>query len=238
MVGRHCRETSPARFNEAPAIPPGKTPGRARPGNEVQRASMRPRRFRRGKPGPGPDGLRRSASSFNEAPAIPPGKTPCSRAIARAHRGCFNEAPAIPPGKTGQLERIDCAFAPASMRPRRFRRGKPAETAPDGGLRIGFNEAPAIPPGKTHDEGGGCERSLGRFNEAPAIPPGKTGGAGAGEALAKPRFNEAPAIPPGKTRPGDLHPAHQELASMRPRRFRRGKRAPTPRPDRRSRPLQ
>ena len=37
-------------FNEAPAIPPGKTGAAARVRNERRPASMRPRRFRRGKP--------------------------------------------------------------------------------------------------------------------------------------------------------------------------------------------
>ena len=64
------------------------------------------------------------------------------------------------------------------------------------------------------------------FNEAPAIPPGKTAVGLLGPGRPGRRFNEAPAIPPGKTvRRDDADAPPPEPASMRPRRFRRGKRA-------------
>ena len=69
------KEWMDTRFNEAPAIPPGKT------------------RHRRWDESPHDAG-------FNEAPAIPPGKTSRTGDIPPKRRLRFNEAPAIPPGKT------------------------------------------------------------------------------------------------------------------------------------------
>ena len=109
-------------FNEAPACPPGKRVGSALPGRpSADRASMRPRRVRRGNRHPHPRPVRgllasmrprrvrrgnpdapnppeRRAVSFNEAPACPPGKPHGPRLGPPSHPR-FNEAPACPPGK-------------------------------------------------------------------------------------------------------------------------------------------
>ena len=60
------------------------------------------------------------------------------------------------------------------------------------------------------------------FNEAPAILPGKVRGEVRGQP-APPSFNEAPAILPGKGLRLDRAGLPGPLASMRPRRFCRGK---------------
>ena len=85
------------------------------------------------------------------------------------------------------------------MRPRRFRRGKPASPAPTRRRWTCFNEAPAIPPGKTCPRCGVVHSPRIRFNEAPAIPPGKTRTCTPTRPRRRASFNEAPAIPPGKT---------------------------------------
>ena len=194
-----CGSRMKHRFNEAPAIPP-KTRGPAGRRLRLFGASMRPRRFRRGKPDRRSGTAAPSPTCFNEAPAIPPGKTSAWPTTWPRGSAGFNEAPAIPPGKTGrQIIRRRQIRSHASMRPRRFRRGKrcraprsrrrprlasmrprrfrrgkrrlrPAGAAPP----PGFNEAPAIPPGKTGDGGDAAGGDRSRFNEAPAIPPGKT----------------------------------------------------------------
>ena len=90
----------------------------------------------------------RGAVSFNEAPAILPGKAASTARSDAPTPERFNEAPAILPGKAlMSLQRGRRGIA-ASMRPRRFCRGKRS-----GQLRLGlkfgsFNEAPAILPGK------------------------------------------------------------------------------------------
>ena len=60
-----------------------------------------------------------------------------------------------------------------------------------------------------------------RFNEAPAISPGNSAGSSASP-RSRSRFNEAPAISPGNSVRRDPHRGVVGVASMRPRRFRRG----------------
>ena len=87
------------RFNEAPAIPPGRGP------LPTLRSTPVPR-------------------CFNEAPAIPPGRA-CRRDPRRSPATSFNEAPAIPPGRDPRPDGSTLPRRTASMRPRRFRRGEP-----------------------------------------------------------------------------------------------------------------
>ena len=110
----------------------------------------------------------------------------------------FNEAPAISPGNN------DATLSPsrsmtASMRPRRFRRGiaSPASSRPGRAPR--FNEAPAISPGNRRRP----DRVAPRYG----------------------RFNEAPAISAGESARAPVRQHDEEIASMRPRRFRRGMRS-------------
>ena len=94
-----------ARFNEAPAIPPGRDRYRLAEPLGDKPASMRPRRFRRGETGSARTEPRAPAC-FNEAPAIPPGRAAGLRSRpSRCGRG-FNEAPAIPPGRGVHREAI------------------------------------------------------------------------------------------------------------------------------------
>ena len=176
---------------------------------EFRPASMRPRRIRRGMD-PGriggellPNGDR---LGFNEAPANSPGN-------ARRCRAGFNEAPAI-----RRKERP----VPASMRPRRIRRGMrfattPSRAHPDT-TSTGFNEAPANSPGNARTRrpvpidgvasmrprrirrGMACRRSHG---DAPVTP----------RASMRPR----------RIRRGMLE--REWRPSMRPRRIRRGMRS-------------
>ena len=60
----------------------------------------------------------------------------------------FNEAPAILPGKGASAGVVYPPESTASMRPRRFCRGKRMAGMRPGNARGGFNEAPAILPGK------------------------------------------------------------------------------------------
>ena len=84
----------------------------------------------------------------------------------------FNEAPAILPGKA-VLEQLGTGVPRiASMRPRRFCRGKSETTRPAARGTGRFNEAPAILPGKGARPGS-RRRRRSCFNEAPAILPGK-----------------------------------------------------------------
>ena len=122
------------------------------------------------------------------------------RAIRDAVRS-FNEAPAIPPGKPIKAYLDIQGGERASMRPRRFRRGN------------------------RHAVQRAIRDAVRSFNEAPAIPPGKPGTRSRRAASPRPSFNEAPAIPPGKPAfSRSVYGGAGDMASMRPRRFRRGNR--------------
>ena len=131
---RFCRGKQIARFwailggdsfNEAPAILPGKAASACQPDSARERdASMRPRRFCRGKPSSAAT-TARPTHCFNEAPAILPGKASDANIVHGSGIESFNEAPAILPGKAAVARGGRDRFHSASMRPRRFCRGKP-----------------------------------------------------------------------------------------------------------------
>ena len=206
---------------------------------------MRPRRVRRGNRAERGHPVPRHRG-FNEAPACPPGKWDSFVRWVCCVTSRFNEAPACPPGKSAFGLRLHGAARGASMRPRRVRRGNPcAPFIPCRGTER-FNEAPACPPGKSdttdlplpllvsasmrprrvrrgNDAGGrGRARRAERFNEAPACPPGKSPRTPPPSPRSTRCFNEAPACPPGKSAPPHGRRDPGLVASMRPRRVRRG----------------
>ena len=183
-------------FNEAPAILPGKEALGFFPGNHPETASMRPRRFCRGKR-TRTECSRRARAGFNEAPAILPGKG--NQNVSTHGRDVrFNEAPAILPGKGRRFPVRISTIRGASMRPRRFCRGK----LRGGCYRLFHRHVASMRPrrfcrGKPlHDllyilacglasmrprrfcrgkmyRVRLCDEALASFNEAPAILPGK-----------------------------------------------------------------
>ncbi len=136
------------RFNEAPALLPGKSFVHARDADGIKAASMRPRHYCRGRVARGfGDAAAGGAASmrprhycrgrgeraarwrcrrplcFNEAPALLPGK----RGLRRGGAGfaqSFNEAPALLPGKRLRARVLDQVSRDASMRPRHYCRGR------------------------------------------------------------------------------------------------------------------
>ena len=123
VVLQHPRDPARERFNEAPAIPPGRGDGGELGTSGNPRASMRPRRFRRGEP----EGWKHGSHQAHPASMRPRrfrrGEGRASSRVADPW-WCFNEAPAIPPGRAITGQGIDFGYQTASMRPRRFRRGE------------------------------------------------------------------------------------------------------------------
>ena len=90
-------------------------------------ASMRPRRFRRGKRGIQSHGYS-LANRFNEAPAIPPGKTALDLYGSFRRWQASMRPRRFRRGKLLLQRAHESIRLRASMRPRRFRRGKRARS--------------------------------------------------------------------------------------------------------------
>ena len=158
-------------------------------------ASMRPRRIRRGTKLTFP-GKFITGTCFNEAPANSPGNGYWCLTRGRIRRR-FNEAPANSPGNDAQI------CADLAM------------------LALRFNEAPANSPGNGRTlQFQFMDRS--GFNEAPANSPGNAPTPSGARRPPPPRFNEAPANSPGNAARTPSRGDSGPVASMRPRRIRRG----------------
>ena len=166
------------------------------PAHELSPASMRPRRCRRGRPEP--------------ASPDPPAARPASMRPRRCRRGRQEEQ-----GGDGDAE-------PASMRPRRCRRGRPGRHQ-----RIAGRGRASMRPRRCRRGRRSCRRrqraGRGSFNAATPLPAWKTSSRPTTRKLPCSCFNAATPLPAWKTWPGPAGRGSWGLASMRPRRCRRGR---------------
>jgi len=147
-AGRDGHSRRALGFNGAAASPPRKPSLIIVPMEVSINASMEPRRRRRGnRCGPPRDSPGRP--SFNGAAASPPRKPRRSR-CDRRRSSCFNGAAASPPRKP-QCDMVGrVAIYPASMEPRRRRRGNRGHSESRTLRAVRFNGAAASPPRKPH----------------------------------------------------------------------------------------
>ncbi len=192
-------------------------------GKHGEHASMGPRRCRRGRRKSTARPRRPPGRGFNGAASLPTRKDDAAASQDVLPWECFNGAASLPTRKDAALQHAN-TVTPASMGPRRCRRGRGLASCCSTRCATCFNGAASLP---TRKAGGG--RGPSGSTPASMGPRRCRRGRGRGWGVqvgGEPRgFNGAASLP---TRKAELAETIREesAASMGPRRCRRGRRRP------------